>query len=475
MEGKYAFISYSSKNYTAASEIRDALTGSGISCWMAPQSISAGGDYATEIPKAIDRCSVFVLALSEDAQNSQWVPKELDMAIAYGKPIIPFHIDDHDLTPSFHFRLTNVQRIDACGRMSAAYRELIDRIQDLWNPGSRRAGNTDWSAHQNTFDTQPVSQENKRGGKRGLLTAVLAVALIAVLAIAAAFLFLGHRHTWEDATCTTPRICASCDATRGAPLGHNWQAATCTQAGTCLNCGATQGAATGHDWAPATSTDPKTCRLCGATEGGAVLDVVVGDTVTMGYYGNEAIEWIVLDFDPATNQALLISRYCLEAMPFHTGSGYGSWENSTLRKWLNNNFISMAFTQEERALIVPVQLSTTDNADYGTDSGNDTTDRVFLLSYDEAVYYFPSQDSRRAAPTAYCSAQGCFDPVKYAQEHGNECEPEAVGYTWWWLRTAGLDNEHTCNVVAKGTASTYGALKASSAGAVRPAMWVQLG
>lgn len=256
---------------------------------------------------------------------------------------------------------------------------------------------------------------------------------------------------------------------------HTWQDATCTQAKTCLDCGATEGDAAGHDWVAATTLNPKTCSLCGMTEGSPILDIVAGDTITMGYYGNEYIRWTVLEFDSATNQALLISEYCLDAMPFHTGSDYGSWENSTLRKWLNNEFISKAFDQEERAAILTKTISNPDNADYGTDSGKDTTDRVFLLSYEEAVYYFPSKTSRQGTPTEYCKEQGCYDPVKYGQEHGTEVSPEAVGHTWWWLRTAGADENQTCNVVAKGSASTYGARKTSDDGAVRPAMWVQLG
>lgn len=230
-----------------------------------------------------------------------------------------------------------------------------------------------------------------------------------------------------------------------------------------------------HTWQDATCTQAKTCSVCGATEGSPILDIVAGDTITMGYYGNENIVWTVLEFDPSTNQALLISKYCIDAIPFHTGSDYGSWENSTLRKWMNNDFISTAFTQEERATILTKTIPNPDNPDYGIDSGSDTSDRVFLLSYEEAVYYFPSKASRQGEPTDYCWDQGCYDPVKYGEEHGTEVSPEAVGYTWWWLRTAGLDEKHTCNVVAKGTASTYGAYKTSNEGAVRPAMWVQLG
>lgn len=282
-------------------------------------------------------------------------------------------------------------------------------------------------------------------------------------------------HDWQDATCSAPTTCRDCGKTRGDALDHSWQDATCTQAKTCTGCGATEGAPLSHDWAPATATRPKTCRRCGATDGNPALNLKVGDTLFMGNYGNEPIEWIVLEFNPETNQALVISKYCLDAVPFHAGSDYGSWENSTLRRWLNSTFVLAAFTQEERASILTTHLTTPDNPDFETKGGNETDDQVFLLSYEEAVYYFPSRASRQGAPTAYCRAQGCYDPVTYAMEHGTDYEPEAVGYTWWWLRTPGVSDNHTCNVVAKGTASSYGALKTSNEGTIRPAMWIQLG
>ena len=49
-----------------------------------------------------------------------------------------------------------------------------------------------------------------------------------IMAILLAFAMLftlsacGHKHTWEDATCTTPKTCSKCGKTEGEPLGHKW-------------------------------------------------------------------------------------------------------------------------------------------------------------------------------------------------------------------------------------------------------------
>ena len=76
-----AFISYSSTDSAEAYAVRNFLQRSGCTCWMAPDDISAGSDYAEAIPKAIADCRTFVLILSPDAQNSNWVRKELGKAL----------------------------------------------------------------------------------------------------------------------------------------------------------------------------------------------------------------------------------------------------------------------------------------------------------------------------------------------------------------------------------------------------------
>lgn len=124
----FVFISYSSKNYSTAAELRRVLETNGFSCWMAPESIPAGSDYAAEIPVAIQNCSAFVLVLSKEAQLSTWVPKELDIALTCNRVVIPIHTDNADVVQAFNFRLTNVQRIEAHRRMSEAISELIARL-----------------------------------------------------------------------------------------------------------------------------------------------------------------------------------------------------------------------------------------------------------------------------------------------------------------------------------------------------------
>ena len=88
----------------------------------------------------------------------------------------------------------------------------------------------------------------------------------------------------------------------------------------------------------------------------------------------------------------------LEKRPYHTKNEAVTWAESTIRSWLNgygksenkqsldftsSNFISSAFSSEERARIASVQIVNANNPKYDTPGGVNTNDKVFLLSIDE--------------------------------------------------------------------------------------------
>lgn len=95
--------------------------------------------------------------------------------------------------------------------------------------------------------------------------------IVLVLVFALALTACGCKHeTWNEANCETPKTCADCGETEGAPLGHSWLAATCETAKTCEVCGKTEGEVPGHTWTDADCENPKTCSACGLTEGEAL-------------------------------------------------------------------------------------------------------------------------------------------------------------------------------------------------------------
>jgi len=128
---KDIFISYKSQDYDTAKWVRNYLVKCGLSVWMAPEDIPGGGSYAAFIPDAIENCKAFVLILSDKAQHSKWVKRELDQAINNDKEILPFMIEKAELTKEFRFYLANIQGYPAYIDMPGQLMEMTQKILTL--------------------------------------------------------------------------------------------------------------------------------------------------------------------------------------------------------------------------------------------------------------------------------------------------------------------------------------------------------
>ena len=93
--GRYAaFISYASENREKADEICAALEQRGFVCWMAPRDVRAGREYADEIILGLERSAAVVLVLSEAANTSVFVLREVERAVAKEINVIPVRIEE---------------------------------------------------------------------------------------------------------------------------------------------------------------------------------------------------------------------------------------------------------------------------------------------------------------------------------------------------------------------------------------------
>jgi hypothetical protein len=108
-----AFISYSSRDKTAANATCAVLEGAGVRCWIAPRDISAGQQYGAAIVEAIDRCRVMVLVFSSSANESQHVHREIERAVSKGVPILPVRIENVVPTKSMEYFLGAIHWMDA--------------------------------------------------------------------------------------------------------------------------------------------------------------------------------------------------------------------------------------------------------------------------------------------------------------------------------------------------------------------------
>ena len=204
--------------------------------------------------------------------------------------------------------------------------------------------------------------------------------------------------------------------------------------------------------------------------------VKIGESIMMGAYeqdnktsnGKESIEWIVID--KSGEKLMLLSKYALDCKYFNNKPENCLWENSSVRAWLNNTFIKKAFTSAERSLIQTTTVVADDNKKYNTDAGNDTNDKIFLLSVSELERYFKKMSDRECHPTAYTIAQGAYNAGSL-YDTGTVC--------FWWLRTPGESPDATVLVMADGSTEYCGYWAASLLDgnntcypSVRPAMWI---
>lgn len=211
------------------------------------------------------------------------------------------------------------------------------------------------------------------------------------------------------------------------------------------------------------------------------LTAKVGETVVFGAYeqdgdtndGAEAVEWIVLEVKD--EKALLMSQYGLEAMPYNETEEAMTWEQCSLRKWLNGEFYEKTFSAEEKGKIVLTKVLNNKEANSGVDGGEDTEDFVFLLSVEEAKKYFGEDvvvedgrnynTERAAKPSVYAATK----PLTIVT-NGSWYDGSAP----YWLRTPGVANHIAAIVDYNGEIYAFGHGVSEPKNMVRPVIWVEL-
>ena len=171
----------------------------------------------------------------------------------------------------------------------------------------------------------------------------------------------------------------------------------------------------------------------------------VGSTVLFGAYPQghivseekDPVEWLVLDKNGS--QVTLITKYAVDALPYmkysynrdHTPV---TWRTCLLREWLNGTFLETAFDPGEIRMLNRTRLK-------NSDGSFDTTDRVYLLSVQEAEQYFASDEARKCYATQFAIEFGAYR---------SSIEPTCL----WWLRTP-IYSETDLLLQEVGTYATY--------------------
>lgn len=124
-----------------------------------------------------------------------------------------------------------------------------------------------------------------------------------------------------------------------------------------------------------------------------------------------------------------------------------TWENSSLRAWLNTDFYNETFSDAEKLRILEKPLGGTSPV---------LRDRVFCLSSAMVLMWFGGELDRKCPRASWLSENA----------ENSSC------YGTWWLRTPGAFPGSMARVNSLGELDSYG-YRAGAAGVlVRPALWL---
>ena len=173
----------------------------------------------------------------------------------------------------------------------------------------------------------------------------------------------------------------------------------------------------------------------------------------------EPVKWRVLAND---GSLFVVSDQNLDCIEYNSSAETVTWEECSLRKWLNSKFLDTAFSSQEQDAVLESLVINEDGAK-GSEAGADTYDKVYILSIYEVinpVLGFPTDwkhkgGTRVTLNTEYTKSKGA---LTYADMSGA-----------WWLRTPG-DAKNAANVFNDGNVFVRGGNVNNFIFAVRPAM-----
>ena len=216
---------------------------------------------------------------------------------------------------------------------------------------------------------------------------------------------------------------------------------------------------------------------------GGAADQILGAQQSNVYFGNymqssknskDPVKWRVLS--NADGKLFLLADQNLDVVRYNEKDASVTWADCTLRKWLNgyddhpysDTFIAGAFSEKELNAVADSALENANNPKNGMNGGDDTTDKVFLLSIAEAAntaYGFTDDVARVSTNTWYVANGGHTGAGMWGVGK--------AGY--WWLRSPGDYNGSAAIVSYDGNLYISGFYVYTVSVAVRPALNVDLG
>jgi hypothetical protein len=107
------FVSYSHRDKPVADAVVSHLEQAGIRCWVAPRDVIPGRVWGEAIVQAIETTRLMVVILSDEANHSRQVLREVERAVASDVVVVPFRIETFEPTGAMAYYLASEHWLDA--------------------------------------------------------------------------------------------------------------------------------------------------------------------------------------------------------------------------------------------------------------------------------------------------------------------------------------------------------------------------
>lgn len=489
----HIFISHSSGDSELAKKLCGMLEAEGQKCFIAPRDIRSGYEYAEEIVNGIDDSDMMLLLLSEKANGSPHVLREVERAVSKNKSIIVYKLEEVKLSKSLEYFLMTHQWLDLePGRDHSSVVMAINDYAAAHNGGSVPRP-----------ETAEASATLAASGKGSLKRIIIpAAAAAAVAAVSAAVVIAVNCSSGGIRAEESSMQSALESAAQTASAETQQEDVVSSAANAETTAASSDGTAVSEDTdavpqgdseiaeQPAENTRAETepVQIASGTQTSAVSEsapqeiaLSAGSSVMLGSYNGEPVEWRIIHIsdDGKTAVAITDKIITMKAFDAAEGGSYNSdggedywrtptediseeiqrkirgdnrWELSNIRTWLNSGREMVKYDDQPP---VAKAMSEHDNG-YSTEPGflkgftadelsviaetqvdtnsTVTSDRVFLLSSGELEWLYDSDVSIYAEPTPRALDQDT------SGWYGIYLDGYGTKDFFWWLR----DADSTC-------------------------------
>lgn len=342
------FVSHSSKDAAIAAEVCSHIENSGHGSFLAPRDIRSGYEYAEEIINGIDESDVILLLLSEAANSSPHVLREIERAVSKKKPIIVYKLENVTLSKSMEYFLMTHQWLNA--ETGKGYDEIVQCINNF-AVQSPKADNSAIEAQKQTEITQAATAaakpENSGSRRRTIIFIAAAAVIIAAAGIITAVCLANRGSQPEEASASTSEVQtvnstseAKTEAISSKEETHTADAAEITSQENAsqteeISASQTEAAVeviqpvTQQSTADTTAKPDTTVQPQESSEPEvSAAQAELGDSLMFGTYNGEPIEWRIIRISEDGTQAVVIADDILTMKAYDAAEGgkFNSWD-----------------------------------------------------------------------------------------------------------------------------------------------------